>query len=291
VWNSLHFSEDTARSPLRSEAGSRLISDPKRKANGKRRSSPRESGHLDTRLSSHISSLIAAGSRVRLFEGLSEQEREAVVAAASPRRFSSNSTVIRQGEPADKLFLLMKGSARFFFITPGGRTVYLLWLRPGEIFGAASLLTTPECFLVSTEVTKDTQVLVWQRDAIRNLALRYPRLVENVLSIASDYLVWYLASHLSLIYHSARKRLAHVLTSLAAGIGRKCADGVCLDITNEQLADTVNITPFTASRLLSEWQRAGIIVKSRGRILLCHPERLFRRDAKAMIGSQRSRRT
>jgi CRP/FNR family transcriptional regulator, nitrogen oxide reductase regulator len=228
---------------------------------------------------------------VRLFEGLPELERKAVVAAASARRFSSNSTVVLQGEPADRLFLLMKGSARFFFITPGGRTVYLLWLRPGEIFGAASLLTTPERFLVSTEVTKGTYALVWRRDAVRNLVSRYPKLMENVFSIASDYLVWYLASHLSLICYSARERLAHVLTSLAAGIGRKCPDGVSLHVTNEQLANTANITLFTASRLLSEWQRAGLIVKTRGKVLLCHPERLFRHDAKAMIRSQRVRRT
>jgi CRP-like cAMP-binding protein len=224
---------------------------------------------------SHIPSLVALGSKLRFLKGLSLLDRDAVTAAASHRRFSCDSTVVHQGEPADELFLLIKGSARFFFITPGGRKVYLLWLGPGEIFGGASLLTNPGHFLVSTEVTKDTHVLVWQRNAIRNLAARYPRLLENGLSVAGDYLVWYLASHLSLICYDARQRLAHVLTSLAAGIGQKCRGGVSLHITNEQLANTANITLFTASRLLSEWQRRGIVVKSRGRVLLCRPERLF----------------
>jgi CRP/FNR family transcriptional regulator, nitrogen oxide reductase regulator len=229
-----------------------------------------------SQMPSHLPSLVALGSRLRFLEGLSKPDRDAITAAASHRRFSCDSTVVHQGEPADQLFLLTKGSARFFFITPGGRKVYLLWLGPGEIFGGASLLTDPGHFLVSTEVTKDTHVLVWQRNAIRNLAARYPRLLENGLSVAGDYLVWYLASHLSLICYNARQRLAHVLTSLAAGIGQKCrGGGVSLHITNEQLANTANITLFTASRLLSDWQRRGIIVKSRGRVRLCHQERLF----------------
>jgi CRP/FNR family transcriptional regulator, nitrogen oxide reductase regulator len=227
-------------------------------------------------LRSGFASLIADRSRVRLLEGLSEPDQNSILAAASYRRFSGRSVVANQGEPADQLFLLIKGSARYFFITPEGRKVYLLWLVPGEIFGGASLLAKPSDFLVSTETAKDSCVLVWERKTIRSLATRYPRLLENGLAIATDYLTWYLASHLGLLCHSARQRLANVLVSLASGMGRKGPNGIQLDITNEQLGNTANITLFTASRLLSEWQRDGAVAKSRGRVMLLRPERLFR---------------
>ncbi|PYX28423.1 MAG: hypothetical protein DMG80_16655 [Acidobacteria bacterium] len=241
------------------------------------------SGHRSTRvrpasdapLRSDVASLIADRSRVRLLEGLSESAQNTILAAASYRRFSGHSVVASEGEPADHLFLVIKGSARYFVITPQGRKVYLLWLVPGEIFGGASLLAKPSDFLVSTEIAKNSSVCVWERKTIRSLATRYPRLVDNGLAIASDYLTWYLASHLGLLCHSARQRLAHVLVSLANGLGRKCPDGIQLDITNEQLANTANITLFTASRLLSEWQRRGAVAKSRGRVVLRRPERLI----------------
>jgi CRP-like cAMP-binding protein len=226
-------------------------------------------------LRSDFVSLIADRSRVRLLEGLSRPDQNSILAAASYRRFSGQSVVANQGEPADQLFLLIKGSARYFFITPEGRKVYLLWLLPGEIFGGASLLASPTDLLVSTETVKDSYVLVWERKTIRSLATRYPRLVENGLAIATDYLTWYLASHLGLLCHTARQRLAHVLVSLASGIGSRCPNGTQLEITNEQLANTANITLFTASRLLSEWQRGGAVAKSRGRVVLLRPERLF----------------
>ena len=229
----------------------------------------------DAPLRSDVASLIADRSRVRLLEGLSESAQNTILAAASYRRFSAHSVVASEGEPADHLFLVIKGSARYFVITPQGRKVYLLWLVPGEIFGGASLLAKPSDFLVSTEIAKNSSVCVWERKTIRSLATRYPRLVDNGLAIASDYLTWYLASHLGLLCHSARQRLAHVLVSLANGLGRKCPDGIQLDITNEQLANTANITLFTASRLLSEWQRRGAVAKSRGRVVLRRPERLI----------------
>jgi CRP-like cAMP-binding protein len=226
-------------------------------------------------MGSYVAALVDGRIRVRLLQGFRRHERDAILSAASYRHFAHNSVVLHQGDPADRLFLLIKGSARFFFITPDGRKVYLHWLAPGEVFGGASLLTYPANFLVSTEVSKGTHVLVWQRNVAHRLVKLYPRLLENALSVGYDYLVWYLASHLSLVCHTAHQRLAYVLASLADGIGHKYQGGVRLDITNEQLANTANITLFTVSRFLSEFRRTGAILKSRGKIVVCRPERLF----------------
>jgi CRP-like cAMP-binding protein len=65
------------------------------------------------------------------------------------------------------------------------------------------------------------------------------------------------------------------LVSLSGVIGQKVRDGVEFDATNEELASAANITPFTACRLLSQWQTDRAIVKRRGKILLRSPERLF----------------
>lgn len=212
----------------------------------------------------------------RLLRRLSPAALEEMFRLAVHRSYPSNVVIVEQNTPADRLFLLVKGCARYFFITPDGKKAYLLWLTPGDAFGAASLLPEPSEFLVSTETSSESQVLMWKRPAIRALASRYPTLLENGLSIASDYLVWYLATHLSLISDTARDRLAHVLLSLARGIGRKHPKGISLEVTNEQLANTAHLTHFTVSRLLSKWQRRGALSKGRGRIILSHPELLLK---------------
>jgi len=130
-------------------------------------------------------------------------------------------------------------------------------------------------YVVSTEMVKDSSAFVWPRDRIRALVARYPRLLDNALPSALDYFTWFVATHLALVSKTARERLAQVLLSLAEGIGRKVADGILLEITNEQLANAANITPFTASRFLSEWQRNGAISKNRGSVVVRSSDRLF----------------
>ena len=70
-------------------------------------------------------------------------------------------------------------------------------------------------------------------------------------------------------------------------IGERVSGGVELDVTNEELANAANLTHFTASRLLSAWQRHNVVKKSRGKILLRHPARLFMGDGKLQFNTQR----
>ena len=122
---------------------------------------------------------------------------------------------------------------------------------------------------------KDSSVIVWDGSTIRGLAARYPQLMENALATTADYLSWYVATHVALTGQTARQRLGHLLVCLADIIGQEVPGGIELQVTNEELASAANITPFTASRLLSEWQRSRAIVKHRGKIVVRAKERLF----------------
>jgi len=220
-------------------------------------------------------SAIPTASKSRFLQGLTRSEIDSVIASAKPRHLPANSIVTNQGDPADYFFLLTKGCARYFSITEKGEKVLLFWFVPGDIFGGAALLPQPSLYLLGTETVKESRVFVWHRSVLRDLVARYPVLQENALCIASDYLTWFHASHMALVSHNARERLARVLTTLAPGIGHKVDGGIALDITNEELANAANVTQFTASRLLSEWQRTGAISKGRGSLVLRAPQRLL----------------
>jgi CRP-like cAMP-binding protein len=211
----------------------------------------------------------------RFFEGLTSSEIASIVAPATKRRFLTNSVMAHEGHPADHLFLMIRGRARGFCMTPQGQKVPVLWFPPGEVFGGAALLSRFPEYLVSTEAVNNSTALVWNRATIRSLSAQFPRLVENMLLIAFDYLVVYRSLHISATCQTARQRLAQVLGNLATGLGQQVAEGIELDIRNEELANEANITIFTTSRLLSEWQRKGILTKSRGKVVVRSPEALM----------------
>ena len=215
--------------------------------------------------------------RIELLRGLGQKEIDLILAAAKRRRFSAKSVMTYQDEPADHLLMLWKGRARYFFETPNGKKLILRWITPGDIFGGAALVSRPSTYLVSTEAVRDSVVLLWDGPTIRALARRFPELLENAIFLAADYISWYVATHAALTSKTAQERLAHVLLELAPSIGQKVAGGIELDVTNEELANSANITPYTTSRMISDWQRSGAIRKHRGKILLRSTERFFLR--------------
>jgi len=215
---------------------------------------------------------------IELLQGLKPSDVHIVLGSAKRRRFPAKSVLTVQGEPADEFFLLSKGRARHFFDTPDGKKTILKWITPGQPFGAVAMVARPSTYFVSAEAVQECVALVWDALTIRQLARRFPQILENSLIIAADYFAWYVAAHTSLICHDARERVAHLLTALAPVIGEEVPGGdIEIDVTNEELASSTNITPYTASRLLSQWQKSGVLRKHRGKIRLHAPERLFLR--------------
>lgn len=212
----------------------------------------------------------------RFLEGLRAEDLTAILRAAKMRRFSANSVVVNQAAAAKHLFLLTRGYARHFVITDDGEKILLRWLVPGDITGAATLLSKPSRYQMGTEVLKDSRFLVWDRITIGHLTTRYPRLLQNALFILEVYIDWYLTAHIALTCHSARQRCASVLTNIGRAVGQKVAGGIEIAITNEELASAAGITLFEASRFMSEWHRSAALTKTRGKVLLRSPELLLR---------------
>jgi CRP-like cAMP-binding protein len=209
---------------------------------------------------------------------LEPQEIDVILAAAKPRSFPAKGVMTHQGQPADRLLLLWKGRARYFFDTRDGKKLILRWITPGDICGVSALLSRPFVYLVGTEAVRDSVALVWPGETVRALARRFRPLLENALFITKHYISWYVAAHAALASQTARERLAHVLLELAPRIGEKFSGNIELEVTNEELAHSANITPYTASRLMTEWCRSGAIRKRYGKIVLRFPERLFHDD-------------
>ncbi len=216
------------------------------------------------------------GLRPRFLSGLPKAVLDSVLSVAKHRQFRASSVIINQEDPAERFFLLTSGQGRHFVITSEGQKILLNWLTPGQIFGGAAILSTPSQYLASTEVLVDSCALVWEKQTIREIASNCPTLLDNAFSIAvTENIAWAIAAHVSLSADDARGRVAHLLVSLASAIGEATHDGVDLRVLNEDLAEGANVTQFTVSRCLRNWEQAGLVAKRRGGILLRRPELLL----------------
>jgi CRP-like cAMP-binding protein len=116
---------------------------------------------------------------------------------------------------------------------------------------------------------------MWEHLVVRQLAKAYPRLAENALRTVLRYVALFAERHIALVSKPAQERLAFALTSLGSQTGHMVPSGVEIDVKNVELASLADVSSFTASRLLQEWERKGAVEKSRGKVLIRSPEKLL----------------
>src|SRR4051812_37526780 len=83
------------------------------------------------------------------FDGLAPHELSDVLSSARECRYRAGAVVASQGTPANSLYVLARGRARFFFLTPEGSKIVLMWLPVGEIIGGSALQSRPSDYIVS----------------------------------------------------------------------------------------------------------------------------------------------
>jgi len=77
---------------------------------------------------------------VPLFSGLDESELQRLSQVAVRRRAGRNEQVVRAGEDAESLIVLLTGRAKVTNFDEEGREIILAWLGPGEFFGEMGLI-------------------------------------------------------------------------------------------------------------------------------------------------------
>jgi CRP-like cAMP-binding protein len=163
----------------------------------------------------------------------------------------------------------------YYVLTEEGQEILLRRLSPGNVFGVAAFLSEPTGYIGTAKTVCESEILIWEHRVIQRLAQSYPRLTENGLRTVLRYLALYARRHIGLVSNRAQERLACALSSLGSRTGHAHPSGVEVDIKNEDLASLADVSIFTTSRLLKQWERKGVVEKSRGKVLIRCPEKLL----------------
>ncbi|NUQ37195.1 MAG: Crp/Fnr family transcriptional regulator [Caldilineales bacterium] len=209
------------------------------------------------------------------FRDLSAAQRQEVVQAARRQKFERDSFLFQQGDPASSLYLLLTGRLRILQVTPDGQQVLLRVITPGETFGGIVVLDHAD-YPASARAVEDCAVLVWDRETLARLMEHCPRLALNALQVLADRIQSLQDQYRELATERVERRLARALLRLTRQTGRRVEAGVLIDfpLSREDLAEMTGATLFTVSRILSGWEREGLIKTDRQRILIRFPHGL-----------------
>lgn len=110
-------------------------------------------------------------SRSLLFRSLAPADREALIGHLHAEEHGSRSIVVREGDPGERLYLVMSGRVEVLRNLPTGRMEPVARLEPGDVFGEIALLEEGGRRTRSVRTRSRAVFLTLDRDAFQNLVL------------------------------------------------------------------------------------------------------------------------
>ena len=213
--------------------------------------------------------------RSRIFDGLTDGEREQWLGRATLASVERGKTLARQGEPARHFHLLEAGFLKLLQLTPEGTEVIVRFITPGEPFGGVVALSNAP-YPVTAVAVQPSTLRSWSREVVADLLRETPQVRVNIMREMAMHMTAALTRVRELTTARVEERLAHTLLRLADQCGRREPDGVLIaqPLTRQEIADLTGTTLYTVSRTLARWESLGLIETRKRMLLVRSPEKL-----------------
>jgi CRP/FNR family transcriptional regulator, nitrogen oxide reductase regulator len=215
--------------------------------------------------------------RAEFFTDLPSQTLQQVRAAYGQRSVEKGSFFFREQEAAEHLYLLAAGRVKMCQLAEDGQQVTMRVIVPGQLFGGMAVLGGKASYPVSAEAMEASTALSWKGELLRDLARRDPSLGLKMTELMYSHLQELQARFRELATERVERRVARALLRLASQAGRRLPEGLLIDLplSRQGIAEMTGTTLFTVSRLLSEWERRGMIEAGRERVVIRNPHDLL----------------
>ncbi|WP_099827122.1 Crp/Fnr family transcriptional regulator [Oceaniglobus indicus] len=209
------------------------------------------------------------------FEGLDRGQLREILDRAGSHRFDQGETVFHEGEHAERFFLLLDGYVRVVRITSEGEHVIVLHIPPGQLFGIASAFGHKK-YPASTVTAVESIALSWPMRLWSEFAAQYDGFSVETYRTIGKRMTEMHDRMVELATQQVEQRVANALLRLITQTGRKTAEGIEVDfpITRQDLSEMTGSTLHTVSRLLSAWEKQGIVESRRRHIVVARPHQL-----------------
>jgi CRP-like cAMP-binding protein len=188
----------------------------------------------------------------------------------SVQRVPSASPPVRfhEGDPADGLILLQDGQVRIWRCSPEGAMTTVHVLGAGDLPGCVAAFCQ-SAYPASATALSPVRALWWPASAIPALIRSFPALAINVLRVIGTRNEELLQRLQEVATENVERRVLRAILRLVRSARGAAADGpVELPVRRQDIAEMAATTLHSVSRLVSRWERAGLLIAGRGRIVL-----------------------
>jgi CRP/FNR family transcriptional regulator, cyclic AMP receptor protein len=174
------------------------------------------------------------------------------------KEYSANRNIFRQGDPADSVFFLRRGSVKLTVISNQGKEAIVAIHNAGEFFGegclAGQLLR-----MAAASATTDCTMIRIEKQKLVSLLHDQHAISEVFVAHLLSRNIRYEADLVDQLFNSSEKRLARILLLLSNFGKESRSEPVLPGVSQSDLAEMVGTTRSRVSHFMNRFREHGFI--------------------------------
>lgn len=202
--------------------------------------------------------------KAEIFADLEPAHLDALSRAATVRPYAAGETILREDEPGDLFFVIVRGQVKVFVDSEHGREVVLTQLQAGDFFGEMALFSNENRSASVSALTASELVVMRRKDFLAVLETDFP-ITRRILATLCERLRRADEMIESLVLLDVGGRLAAYLLRLARESGTPQEGGwlAFTRPTHQVIANSIGASRETVTRLLRQFADRDLI-RTRG---------------------------
>ena len=214
--------------------------------------------------------------RAALFTALDDASAATLRASMSGIKISKGQILFKEGDPGDRLFVVVEGKLKLGTSSGDGRENLLSILGPGDMFGELSLFDPGP--RTATAVV-DSRLLTLANDQVIGWVTAHPEVSLQLLGRLAQRLRKANDVLSDLVFADVPGRVAKAIIELGERFGTKKDDGLHVnhELTQEELAQLVGASRETVNKALADFATRGWVKLEPRAVIVLDYERLVKR--------------
>lgn len=200
-----------------------------------------------------------------LFSHFDEKAQEELLADAQVREYPPQGLIQRQGDPAERFYLVQSGKVKLYRISADGKEKVVEIITAGNTFAEAIMFMQRSVFPVCAEALEPVRLIGFSNKLMLRHLEQNPHTCLHLLGHMSVRLHQRLDELENLTLQNATQRLALYLVGQVRDRGTDSAE-IELLLPKSLIATRLSIKPETFSRAIANLRERGLI-DSRARII------------------------
>jgi CRP/FNR family transcriptional regulator, nitrogen oxide reductase regulator len=216
--------------------------------------------------------------QVVVFQNATDDELQLILQNSITRSIEESGFFFFHGDPARYLYILTSGQAKLMQTSADGQQVSLRIIYPWQMFGALGAVRREATYPASAQALENSTALAIKSEFLHEMIKTCPHISLDLMNLMTSYIQEMQSRYRELATERVEQRVANALIRLAgqSGIKAEKEAGIELSFSRQDVAEMTGTTLYTISRLLSEWERQGIVETGRERIRITKPHELVR---------------